>query len=236
VLYRLLRALWLSALLLLIAVAVYPVSNRWSRMLAVFLLGAVLLGALVLFWRKPVIRWTLLAITAFAGLLLLGPSRSLPSAAVMRDDYLKGLQRYDGVTYFWGGENSRGIDCSGLVRRGLVDALFLRGVRTFHPGLIRESLSLWWNDCTANALGKGQPPFTTQVTDAPSINALQPDRARPGDLAVTADGLHVLAYLGDSTWIEADPGILKVIQVKVPSPDNGWFQTPVRIVRWRILQ
>jgi hypothetical protein len=236
VLHRLFRILWLSSLLLLIAVALYPVSNRWSRLLSVSLFVAVWFGALALFWRKPAVRWTLLTLTALAGALLLGPGRSLPSAQTMRDDYLKGLRRYDGVTYFWGGENPRGIDCSGLVRRGLIDALFLRGVSTFHPGLTRESLSRWWKDCTAKALGKGEPPLTTHILDAPSINALPHDQIMAGDLAVTADGIHVLAYLGDLTWIEADPAIRKVVQVKVPSADNAWFQTPVRVVRWRILQ
>lgn len=101
VLFRLLRALWLFALLLLIAVAVYPVSNRWSRLLSVVLLGAVLLGALALFWRKPVVRWTLLAVVAISAVLILGPNRGLPSVQVLRDDYLKGMQRYEGVTYFW---------------------------------------------------------------------------------------------------------------------------------------
>ena len=231
---RLLRALWLSALLLLIAVALYPVSNRWSRLLSVALLATVLLGALALFWRRPVARWTLIAVITIAAALIAGPGRNLPEVHVMRDDYLKGLQRYDGVTYFWGGENLRGIDCSGLVRRGLIDTLFVRGVRELHPGLIRESLSLWWNDCTAKALGNGR--LTTPVTDAPSINTLRHDQILPGDLAVTTDGLHVLAYLGNSTWIEADPGIHKVIKVQVPVEDNGWFNTPVRIVRWRLLQ
>ena len=234
VLFRLFRALWLSALLLLIAVALYPVSNRWSRLLSVVLLGAVLFGALALYWRKPAIRWTLLAVITIAAVLIVGPNRSLPGVPVMREDYLKGLQRYDGVTYVWGGENPRGIDCSGLVRRGLIDTLFLRGVQTIHPGLVRKSLSLWWGDCTAKALGNG--PLTTHVTDAPSINSLNHDQILPGDLAVTTDGLHVLAYLGDSTWIEADPGIQKVIKVQVPARDNGWFQTPIRIVRWQILQ
>jgi peptidoglycan/LPS O-acetylase OafA/YrhL len=54
-------------------------------------------------------------------------------------------------------------------------------------------------------------------------------------LAVTANGVHVLAYVGNQTWVEADPGEWKVIQVKVPAT-NPWFLVPVRIVRWAQLQ
>jgi hypothetical protein len=222
--------------LLLVAVVLFPVSNRLSRWMAIILLGAIWIGGLILLWRRPILRWGLLLISAVAAGLLFGPSREFPSAQTLRPEYLASLRRYDGVTYYWGGENLRGIDCSGLVRRGMIDALFLRGIRTFHPGLIRESLSQWWKDCTASTLGKGLPPLTSHIMDAPSINALQPDQILPGDLAVTANGVHVLAYLGDSTWIEADPDLNRVIQVKVPAPGNSWFESPVRIVRWRNLQ
>ena len=56
-------------------------------------------------------------------------------------------------------------------------------------------------------------------------------------MAVTSNGVHVLAYVGDSTWIEADPSALvgyKVVQIKAPT-SNAWFNTPVHIVRWRRL-
>lgn len=51
---------------------------------------------------------------------------------------------------------------------------------------------------------------------------------------MTADGLHVMAYLGNQTWIEADPDAHKVIEVVLPT-DNPWFKTPVVFVRWRCL-
>jgi hypothetical protein len=55
-----------------------------------------------------------------------------------------------------------------------------------------------------------------------------------GDLAVTADGIHVMAYLGSSRWVEADPFARKVIEL-VSSTDNPWFRTPVVFVRWKWL-
>ncbi|MBI3986575.1 MAG: C40 family peptidase [Lentisphaerae bacterium] len=30
------------------------------------------------------------------------------------------LRRYEGTLYVWGGENRRGIDCSGLVRKKVI--------------------------------------------------------------------------------------------------------------------
>ncbi len=45
-----------------------------------------------------------------------------------------------------------------------------------------------------------------------------------------------MAYLGDNRWIEADPGIGRVVIVLVPSSDNGWFRTPMKIVRWNVLR
>ncbi len=52
-------------------------------------------------------------------------------------------------------------------------------------------------------------------------------------MAVTEDGVHILAYLGDKVWIEADPIYKKVIKVSIPETDNPWFNTPVYILRWQ---
>ena len=125
------------------------------------------------------------------------------------------------------------MDSSGLVRKGLVDALLYRGIRSFRPGLVRYGLWLWWHDCSASDLGEGF--MTIHRLDTRSLNALEPVRLRPGDLAVTIEGDHVLAYLGDQVWIDADPGVGRVIRVSAPNDQNFWFQRPMRIVRWRIL-
>jgi hypothetical protein len=121
------------------------------------------------------------------------------------------------------------------MRRGLIDAAFLHGIRTFDGGLVRYSIWLWWHDCSARDLGQGHG-LTRPLFNTPSINALDDSRILPGDLAVTDNGVHVMAYLGGSRWIEADPGVGKVIVVSAPSPDNGWFRTPMKIVRWNVLK
>ena len=48
---------------------------------------------------------------------------------------------------------------------------------------------------------------------------------------MTFNGVHVLAYIGNKTWIEADPNI----EVKTPAR-NAWFNMPVHVMRWRALE
>src|SRR5690606_26471369 len=95
--------------------------------------------------------------------------------------------------------------------------------------------ALWWNDCTASVMGEGGE-LTKVHAEARSVNEANAAALLPGDLAVTTNGVHVLAYVGDGRWIEADPGVGRVITLPVPEPRNAWFNTPVRIVRWRVLE
>lgn len=229
-------SLWLVALGILVALELVPVSYRVTRVISVVLAFALWFGLIALVWRKRLIRFALLGATLLVTAFLSLPSRGTVRTENLRMDYIAGLRRYEGVTYYWGGETSRGVDCSGLVRRGLIDALFRRGVRTVDAGLIRRAIGLWWHDCTASALGEEHHGLTRRVLDTSSLNALDYSKVRPGDLAVTKSGIHILAYLGDHQWIEADPGAGRVITVTAPSPDNPWFRGPMNIVRWSILQ
>lgn len=232
---RLRWLLWLMVLSIFVGVWLFPISTKYTRASGIVLFVYVWFGLLALVWKNRVLRFTGIAITALTVIFLLLPARRRHDEAELRSGYVAGLQRYEGAHYFWGGESPRGIDCSGLIRRGLIDALFLRGVRTLDSGLVRHSLWLWWNDCTARELGAGHG-MTAPLLETPSINALDPANISPGDIAVTADGLHIMAYLGDNRWIEADPDQQRVLIVIAPSKDNGWFRQPMKIVRWNVLQ
>jgi hypothetical protein len=229
-----LRTLWAVALVVFVACALYPVGTTATRAAGTLSFAFLWVGLLALLWKRRGWRWVGPAVTLAAVVFLLLPGQP-PSEEVLRKKYAGCLLRYEGVRYVWGGENAVGIDCSGLVRRGLMDALFLEGLRTFNPGLVREALALWWNDTTAKVLGEATRS-TVAVKAPPQINLLDHASLLPGDLAVTESGIHVLAYLGDQTWIEADPAEERVIVVKAPSQTNPWFATPVKIVRWKLLQ
>jgi hypothetical protein len=197
---RLRWLLWFLALALWAAFALFPISNRLTRAGGVALFAGCWGGLIALTWSRRPVRVALLALTVAAAAFLILPARSLPPADLLRADYVAGPRRYDRVTYVWGGESLKGIDCSGLIRRGLVDALFLRGVRSANPGLVRQAIALWWHDCTANDLREGWRGATVHLLDTPSLNTLDHAQVLPGDLAVTRHGIHILAYLGANEY------------------------------------
>jgi hypothetical protein len=83
-------------------------------------------------------------------------------------------------------------------------------------------------------LRDGYRGWTAELFRQASVADADHSKLKPGDLAVTADGVHVMAYLGTNTWIEADPDEHKVVEVVLPT-DNPWFKTPVAFVRWKWL-
>jgi cell wall-associated NlpC family hydrolase len=135
----------------------------------------------------------------------------------------------------WGGENRLGIDCSGLVRQGLIQANLQQGITTLNPDLVRQGMAMWWFDLSALALRDGERGWTQRLFRSASINAIDRQQLLPGDLAATVDGQHILAYIGRDRWIEADPGYHKVMIEMVPDSDNLWFRVPVYVLRWHQL-
>lgn len=222
---------WLALWLVLIALAIYPVSTNVTRLGSLLCAVALWGGGLLLFWEKRIVRYGLLVLALALTCLLVMPGRA-SDPTMMRQAYVESLTKYEGTRYVWGGENRRGIDCSGLVRRGLVDADIRRGLATANPKLLREAASLWWHDTPASGLLAGYNGRTRELFDAQSIDELDHTRLLPGDIIVTADGLHTMAYAGDENWIEADPNPGRVVTVRAPS-NVVWFKVPVRVMRWR---
>lgn len=233
---RLLAILWIVLLGALVFLWFQPVVTFLSRCAMLAALFLFLINSFALVWRRRTFRWALFALIAgVAGFLLLplGPEKD---RATLRELYGQALASYTGCPYVWGGEGRLGIDCSGLVRRGLEDALVYHGMRTLNPYWIRKGISIWWRDATAQALGDGMGGLTRKITECQSLNHLDPTRVRAGDLAVTPRGIHVMAYLGDGVWIGADPTEGRVTEFKIPEMKNGYFSMPMAIVRWSMLE
>jgi hypothetical protein len=227
---------WLLLWPAVLAILLFPIrfgGLRLALVLALFVLWA---GALWLFRERRWVRRACLGLAALAGAIVLLPG-STDDPGALRRAYVRALGSYEGVRYVWGGETRLGIDCSGLPRRALIDAHLNRGIRTANPRLLRRALDLWWHDSSARALQHGYRGQTRFLLAARGLNALDHARLLPGDIAVTANGLHALVYVGSRTWIEADPGPAgRVLKVTVPAADNVWFDTPVDILRWRDLE
>ena len=216
------------------AIFLYPINNFPLRLLTIATVASLWIGLLYFFWRRAVIRIATLFIAGCAALFLICPGRDY-NRDELRRNYIGSLIGYQGTRYVWGGENGLGIDCSGLVRRGLIMANYKQGFSTFNPRLLREGLPLWWHDCSARALGEEYRRRTRFLFSAPGLNTANYTTLLPGDLAVTEDGIHVMAYLGGGEWIEADPDARSVSTLKVPGT-NAWLSEPVRFVRWTQLE
>lgn len=168
------------------------------------------------------------AMSVLAGVALM-PARD--QTALVRSLYVQELRREEGAPYAAAFENKPGINCSGLVRGTLVGVDLRLALRGLDLSLLRDALMLWMNHCSAAAMGAGCDGALTPLLHSASIDTVDESRLEPGDIAVTRDGRHCLAYAGDHTWVQADPDSRRVLRVRTPSRTH-WFHAPVTILRW----
>jgi hypothetical protein len=187
---------------------------------------------LVLAWPWPKWRWPVAGLPLLIGLVLLLPGRAVDSTD-LRERMVIALRQYEGVTYVWGGENALGIDCSGLVRRARMDAEWSYAFAHYDSGAIRRALSLWWFDQSAMAMGQLDRGTTVKLGEVDSLATCPQDLYLPGDFAILG-GVHVVAALGNGTWIEADPAAEKVL-ILPPDSTNAWLKNRAKLVRWTVL-
>jgi hypothetical protein len=228
---------WRVGLCAWLTLTIWPVTYGSTRLAQCVLFGGLLAGALMLWWRPRWIRWSLLGLVVAAVVLFCAPGRKADGRA-LKLRYVRELHRFEGTRYVWGGENRLGIDCSGLARRALIHALWKEGLKTANPALMRSAAKLWWRDASARALAAEYDGQTRRIGEFGSISEIDDVRLRVGDLAVTADGVHVLVNVGQGEWSEADPDEKKVLVLKAKEEaekPNSWLKVPVTLVRWRML-
>jgi len=211
-----------------------PYHDGWLKWGMPLSLGLIWLGTLVLLWRWKTPRRIALAFPILAVLPFCLPGRELPHRE-LRDRYLKALSNMKGSPYLWGGESPRGIDCSGLPRLALRDALLKVGWEHANGAAFRAWASQWWFDTSARAMAEGYQDFTEPVGISGRLRDLDTSRLEPGDLAVTNGRQHVMVYAGDDRWIQADPKAGRVTMDHATRDHNPWFISPVTIHRWKIL-
>lgn len=198
---------------MMVCLGLLILSSRYRKAFAALTIGAILMAITLLLRREATF-----------------------DQAALREKIVSELQAHLGVPYVWGGENSRGIDCSGLPRNAFRAAALESSFFGANGQLAIASINLWWHDTSAEALGEGYRDFTTRLFKADSVISIDHSRILPGDFAITANGVHAICYLGNYRWIHASPDAGKVIQVDARDTDDHWFKVPVKIVRWAILE
>ena len=146
-------------------------------------------------------RWLWFGIPLGLAVLIAMPGRT--STQELRDVYITRLGSFANTPYYWGGESPRGIDCSGLPRRALREAMLSQGLKHFNGALLREDCIQWWLDASAKDLGTGKRNLTKSLGIKNTISETDTEALQPGDLAVTLGGVHMVVYLGNNHWIQA---------------------------------
>jgi cell wall-associated NlpC family hydrolase len=117
----------------------------------------------------------------------------------------------------------------------LRDALLRYGIAHGNGKAFRLAAEQWYYDTSAKALGEGYRSFTKNLAIEGTVQSIDNSTLKAGDLAVTKSGIHTMVYLGEGKWIQADPGIGAVATLHGRNDQNTWFDAPITMHRWSIL-
>lgn len=160
-----------------------------------------------------------------------------PDTDALRDAYYKRLHAFIGTPYAWGGETDLGIDCSGLARAALWQAMTREGIKEFNPRLLGSNLwDFWWHDLSARDIDDGKYGYTKVIGHTTKLAGYDTSVLEVGDMAVISE-VHMMVYYGKGQWIEASPDDHKVVVNTAPANSKRpWFNQPATLVRWRMLE
>lgn len=222
----------------------YPVVTKPIRALDAGTVGLTIVLGAALLARSAIVRPRVGRPTALVAFVLLALTGAWAIRADrpwdrggLRRQYLTRLQSFEGTRYVWGGERHNGIDCSGLARVALWEAMIRQGLAERNPRLLGPmALRFWWHDMSAYDMMEGSHGYTRVIGKAKRLAGCETSALRPGDLAVASSGVHVLIYLGGGRWIEASPDDGRVVSGMAGSDSKRpWFGQPVVFVRWEFL-
>lgn len=229
--------------ILLAALAIVLRTSLMTRSVRALVVGTILFGLFtclvhlaILFYSRPRLLYPAIFFVGLGVLwVILGDKP--PDILTIRAVYLRQTRAYVGTRYVWGGETHRGIDCSGLARVPLWQTISKEGVRDVNSNLLGPKLwKFWWRDLSANDLVTCKYGYTRRICAAPKLAGYRNREMQPGDLAIAGSGSHVLIYLGDDEWIEANPDDGKVVINRATADSKRpCFNMPVTLMRWWIL-
>ncbi len=208
-----------------------------SLIIATFVVGIVtgLLHLIRLFESYPKLLYPTILILGM-GILWSTLANKPPNEEDLRGYYLKQLKSFKGARYVGGGETHIGIDSSGLARAALWQGMLKEGVKEFNPYLLGPRLwKFWWRDMSASDILSRKYGYTEFICNVDKLAGYNHSRLNRGDLAIAGGGMHVLIYIGDSQWIEANPDDGKVVINKAAADSKRqYFNMKVTIMRWWI--
>lgn len=158
----------------------------------------------------------------------LRPTNQQFTPTELRSQYRSALLKYEGASYAAAGEPG-GISCSTLIRRAFIDTL----------AIDKESRQqIQSQPCYSVELREGCNGHLSNVLETDGLDKVNYEQIQIGDIATLGDSVafHSMAYIGNKTWIHADPIAQKVSYYEVSDlHKNIWSVYKVKILRWNVL-
>jgi len=151
-----------------VVILINPVNSKLPNLAFLVCVFSTWTGLSILTWKWKPVRMVVMTLPLLFLFPVLLPGDEI-DVEELRQDYVRRMDGFEGTKYHWGGESYRGIDCSGLPRRALRDALLAYGVKNVNGRALRGFIEQWWFDASAKALGEGYRGYTIPLAPSGTI-------------------------------------------------------------------